>query len=330
MLFKDDVKAREQHNSVRNNVGWYRWSHDLLEVRGTDALKCLDYLYVNSIGKADVGRSKYTTMLNEKGEIIDDVIVTHMGENHYWVSTLYAPRLKPWIDAHKGNMDITYKELTYEVDMYAVQGPNSLKMMNAMLNKHIDEMKRFQMEDNRIGNLDVKIHRSGFTGELGYEIYCATSETKAVADAIREAGKAFDAMELNILEVYVRSLSMEKGFALCQDMYGLNPFECDLGWSVDLSKDFIGKEATLRCKEEGPKRKLVGLEFEAESYEDTNQSDPVRYLGVPVGQFRYAIYGYTVNKNIGFAIVDAKIPMGARITIGQNDTPAIVTEKCWI
>ena len=112
--------------------------------------------------------------------------------------------------------------------MYAVQGQNSAKMMNAMLDAPVDEMKRFQVADNRIGGVAVKVHKSGFTGELGYEIYCANADAKAVENAIREAGKAFDAVELNILEVYVRSLPVEKGFALRQDMYGLTPYECGL------------------------------------------------------------------------------------------------------
>lgn len=331
MLFKTDDEARNQHNAVRENVGWYRWTHDLIEVRGADSTSFLDYLYVNAISKAPIGRSKYTTMLNEDGKIIDDVIVMHMGEDLYWVSTLYAPRLKPWIDSHKGQRDVTYKDLTYEVDMYAVQGPTSLAMMNKLLATPIDEVKRFAVEDNKIGDLSVKVHRSGFTGELGYEIYCDIADTKAVETAIREVGKAFDATEMNILEVYVRSLPMEKGFSLRQDIYGLTPYEAGLGWSVDLSKDFIGKEAVERAKKEGPKQKLVGLEFEAESYEDINQSERIRRRGRDIGLVRACIYGYTVDKNIGFAVVDARFAEpGTRVEIGCNDSPAVICEKQWI
>ena len=331
MLFKNDDVARAQHNAVRNNVGWYRWTHDLVEVTGKDSTAFLDYLYVNSIGKAAIGKTKYTTMLNEEGKIIDDVIVMHMDENEYWVSTLYAPKLKPWIDAKKENMDVSYKDLTYDVDMYAVQGPNSLVMMNKLLANPIDELKRFSVEDNKIGDIKVKIHRSGFTGELGYEIYCDMSDTKAVCEAIRKAGETMDACEMNILEVYVRSLPMEKGFALRQDMYELTPYEADLGWSVDMSKDFIGKAALEIAKEEGPKKKLFGLEHDIESYEDICQSEVVRLRGVQVGIVKASIYGYTVDKNISFAVLDAnKVKVGDRVTIGCNNSPAIVVEKTWI
>ena len=101
MLFREDSVARAQHQAVRENAGWYRWTHDLVEVKGKDALPFLDRLFVNNIAKADIGRTKYTTMLNEDGKIIDDTIVMHMGENLYWVSTLYAPQMVSWMDAHK-------------------------------------------------------------------------------------------------------------------------------------------------------------------------------------------------------------------------------------
>lgn len=331
MLFKTDEKARAQHDAVRNNIGWYRWTHDLVEVTGTDAAGFLDWLYVNAIAKTPVGRSKYTTMLDEQGHIIDDVIVTNRGEGGYWVSTLYAPKLIPWIEEHKDGKDVEARIITYDVDMYAVQGPNSLKMMNALLGVPVDDLKRFEMKGNTIGGVAVQVHRGGFTGELGFEVYCDIADSKAVEEAIRKAGASFDAVEMSVLEVYVRSLPMEKGLALRQDMYGLTPYEAGLGWSVDLGKDFIGKEALARAQEEGMQRKLVGLEFEAESYEDINQSERIYLCGRDIGLVKAAIYGYTVDKNIGFAVVDARFAEpGTRVTIGTNDSPAIIVEKQWV
>ena len=331
MLFKDDKVARAQHDAVRNNVGWYRWTHDLLEVTGTDSTSFLDYIFVNSIAKAPVGRSKYTTMLNEEGQIIDDVIVTHMGENYYWISTLYIPELMEWIDLHKGERDVEYKELTYEIDMYSIQGPNSLKMVNKLLAEPVDSLKRFAIVENKVGDIEVKVHRSGFTGEKGYEISCDIAESKALEEAIKKTAEEFNAPELRVLEVYARALPVEKGLALRQDMYGLSPYECGLGWSVDLDKDFIGKEPTLRFKEGDLKRKLVGLEYLAESYEDINQGERIRLFGRDVGRVRAAIYGYTVDKNIGFGVIEVdKAKIGDKVEIGPNRAPALIVEKQWI
>lgn len=331
MLFQGDETARAQHAAVRNNVGWYRWNHDLVEVAGADAMRFLDYLCVNAIAQTPVGRSKYTTLLNDDGQIIDDVIVTHVGENRFWVSTLYAPELLAWIDRKKEDFDITCRELTREIAMVSVQGPKSKDLVNRLAAAPVDALKRFTLMDTTVGGMTVKIHRGGFTGELGYEIYCAMADREALEQAVEAAGRELDAVHLTVLEVYVRSLPGEKGLPLRQDLYGLNPFEADLGWSVDLSKDFIGKAATERVKAEGPRRKLVGIEFEAESYEDISQGERVRLHGVDIGLVRAVMYGYTVEKNIGFAIVDArKAAPGTRAQVGCHNTPAVIVEKRWV
>ena len=203
--------------------------------------------------------------------------------------------------------------------------------MNALLAAPVDGLKRFAVADNQMGDAAVHIHRSGFTGELGYEVYCRIEDTQTVEDAIRVICEKFGAPELTTLEVYVRSLPVEKGFALRQDMFGLTPYECGLEWSVSLDKDFIGKEALVKAKEEGPKYKLVGLEYLSESYEDIAQKEIVYRHGVPCGFVRAAIYGYTVEKNIGFAVIEAKkAVVGEHVTVGSNGSPAVITEKCWL
>jgi glycine cleavage system aminomethyltransferase T len=331
MLFKSDEKARAQHNAVRNNIGWYRWTHDLVEVSGADAAGLLDYLYVASIAQVPIGRSKYTTMLDESGRIIDDVIVTRLADDRFWISTLYAPRLLLWIAEHQGDKDAQARELTHEVDMYAVQGPESAKMLNGLLSSPTDDMRRFQIREDSIGNIPVKVHRGGFTGEIGFELFCATGDSAELAASLRNAGDSIDAVELDILEVYVRSLPMEKGFALRQDMYGLTPFEAGLDWSVNLDRDFVGKAALERAASEGQKQKLVGLDFAAESYEDICLGERVYHRGRDIGFVRAAIYGYTVERNIGFAIVNAAFAEpGTAVTIGCHASPAVICNKQWI
>ena len=99
MLFKEDTVARADAMAIRKGVGFYRWTHDLVEITGADALEILQKIYISDISKVAVGRSKYTASLDENGEIIDDVIVMHMAEGLYWVSDLYGPRLLPWIES---------------------------------------------------------------------------------------------------------------------------------------------------------------------------------------------------------------------------------------
>ena len=326
MLFREDKTAREEAMAVRTSAGWYRWQHDLIEVSGPDAGKLLDHLCVNDILGAGCGVSKYTTLLNENGTIVDDTIVTNLGNDVYWVSTLYGPRFAKWFEKWASEYDCTLKDRTYEVDMYAVQGPESAVVMNSILVKSVDELKRFRMEDNRLDGVDVRIHRSGFTGENGYEIYCPIEATETVRAALQKTG----VKELRTLEVYVRSLPMEKGFALRQDMYGLTPYECGLGWSVKKDRDFIGKEALSERKTQ---HKLVGFTFtpERDGYEDIAQNEVIYHRGVPCGIARQMIYGYTVDKNIGFAIIETRFAEnGTVLTVGPNRAVITVCDKVFL
>ena len=254
------------------------------------------------------------------------MIVMHMADGLYWVSDLYGPRLLPWIEQHKGGADIHAKIITYDWDMYAVQGPDSLKAMNAMLDAPVDDLKRFGICERKLGGIPVYIHRSGFTGENGYEIYSAFDKSAEVHDLALKAVASVGGRELQTLEVYVRSIPMEKGFALKQDFKHLSPYECGLGWAVAADKDFIGKEAAL-ARREHPKYRMVGLEFSRESTEDISIWERVYWYGVEVGRCAQTIYGYTVDKNIGFATVRADVPDGAELTVGCNDSPAVVVNK---
>ena len=196
MLFKEDKVARADAEAIRRGVGFYRWTHDLVEITGKDALEVLQKIYISDISKVAVGRSKYTASLDENGEIIDDVIVMHMADGLYWVSDLYGPRLLPWIEQHKGEADIHAKIITYDWDMYAVQGPDSLKAMNAMLDAPVDDLKRFGICERKLGDIPVYIHRSGFTGENGYEIYSAFDKSAEVHDLALKAVASVGGREL--------------------------------------------------------------------------------------------------------------------------------------
>ena len=118
---------------------------------------------------------------------------------------------------------------------------------------------------------------------------------------------------------------------LRQDYYGLTPYEAGLGWSVHLDKDFVGKDALAASHEAGEKRAFVGLEIDRDSYEDIAQGEIIYGRGIPVGVVRQFIYGYSVDKNIGFGIVDAeRAPLGTRVTIGGNASPATVVASKWL
>lgn len=299
---KNDTQARKEHEAIRNSVGFYDFTHQLLEVKGPDAQEFLNKIFVAALGKAEVGDAKYSTMLDEKGIIHDDVIIFRVEENTFWISTLYIKELIAWLDQHRENYDITYTDITEKTTMYAVQGPNSRKVLDDFLDKEVDNMKFFTIEDNKIDNVDVKVARSGYTGELGYEIYCRPEDKELVESKLRESGKEYGIEQITT-DVIVTSIPREKGYVLMSDLEGTNPLEVDFGWTIDWDTDFIGKEALEKVKEEGPKRKLLGFTVE----DDSIQVEPgatVKKDDVEVGKVTMYTYGFTVEKNIGFALVD--------------------------
>lgn len=317
----NDAATKAQHEAVRNGVGWYDWTHKLLDLTGADATAFLDRIFPNPIAKTKVGGARYTTMLNEDGIIIDDVIVFRLEENKYWISTLYIKELIAWLDAHKGESKVEYKDITGVTVMYAVQGPKSRDLVNSILAEKVDDMKFFTIRDNKIDGVPVKVARGGYTGEWGYEIYVAPENRELLESKLAENGKAFGAVQVTEFQVMAWTLASEKGFYLMSDLGGTNPFEVGLDSAIDWSKGFVGKEALEKVKAEGPKRQLLGFDVDDDlaHIEAKNRGSggaAVMIDGEEVGRVTKFVYSYTLGKSIGFALVDsAKAKVGDRVTI---------------
>lgn len=334
MLISTDMKVKAQHDAVRNNVGWYDFTHRLVEVKGSDALTLLEKVCVAGIGKAAIGQSKYTTMLNPEGLIIDDTIVTHMGENFYWVSGLYVRDQLNWLAANKGDLDVEFRNITDEWKMYSVQGPNSGRLVSAVVDAPIDGLKFFRMADNTMDGIPVKVARAGYTGtKLGYEIYIDPAHEDALIAKLEEKGKELDACHVTELDVMVMTLAAEVGFVLMMDIYKASPFEVGFEKSIDWSKDFIGKEAAAKVRDEGAKRKLVGFTVENDEALIYGgplwKGNPLLKDGKIVGRATKYTRGCTCGKNIGYAMIDLdKAAIGDTVTI--NGYEAVLTERVFI
>ena len=333
MIINDPV-IRAQHEAVRKTVGWYCWTHFLLEVTGPDATAFLDKIYVSSIAKMKVGRAKYTTMLNEDGIILDDVIVFHLEENKYWISTLHLNNvLLPWLDEQKGDYDAAYEDITPITEMYAVQGPKSKDLLNAFLSENVDDQKFFTMRDNKIGEVPVKVARNGYSGEWGYELYISPEHVELVRAKLTECGKASGAVEVTEFQVKTWSLPSEKGYNLMSDLRGTNPLEVGFEESIDWEKGFIGKAALERARADGPRRQLLGFVVDDENVpiEGMNRGSfgaVVKVNGKEAGRVTKYVYSYTVGKSLGFALVDrAKAKVGDRATI--SGYAATLTDRVW-
>ena len=321
-VYSHDEKKRAEHMAVRTTAGWYLFTHQLIEVQGEDATAFLDYLYANPIGNLKITRARYTTMLDENGLIRDDVVIFRMDENRYWVSTLYTRKVLPWYDSHKAGFSVTYRDITPEWDMYSIQGPRSLELLNAVIDQPADEVKFFQMLDNTMGGIPVKINRGGFSGEkLGYELYISPEHTKKAVEKLREAAPKFDAKQITDIQVMVWTLPTERGYYLMSDIGWANPFEVDMAKGIGWDKEFIGKEALLKIREEGAKRTLFGFTVDEEDIfiparNIGGPGTPVMLDGEEIGRVTKVTYSYVLNKNIGCAIVDnSKAGIGTRVQL---------------
>lgn len=322
-MAKQDL-LRKEHEAVRDKVGFFDFAHDILEVTGKDAQDFLDYMCVNVISDLEPHSASYTTILDEDANALDDVIVFYHGDDRYWVTTLFMDSLMKWFKEHIKDRDVKLKDITEETALYSVQGPNSKATLNDLLKDKIDDLGYFEFKNTKLDDIDVMVSRTGFTGELGYELYFHPKYTDKIVEGLKEKGKAYDIMEITT-DVTLTSLPTEKGYITVDDFKGPNPIELDLEWSVDCEKDFVGKDKLCVLKDEGSDRKLVGF-----SVEDKNakieKGDKVKFEGKDIGEVTTFTYGYTVEKYIGYVLVDSQYAdEGTKVTIDNGDKEIEVT-----
>ena len=297
---KNDVLRRKEHEAVRKGVGYYDFTHQVLDVKGRDAATFLDKVFVNDIKNMKEGHALYTTMLNEDGKIIDDVIVFRLEENKFLISTLYIDKMIKWFDKFKDGCDLDYKDITSKLTMFAIQGPKSKDLVNKIVDKDISSMKFFTIDENTVGDLDIMVARAGFTGELGYELYVESDKKDKLEEKIKKAGEEFGLVNITT-DVIIGSLPGEKGYVLMSDLEGTNPLEVGYGFTVHWDSNFIGKDALLKAKG-NIKRDLFGFELEGEA--EVEAGDPVFCDGKEIGKVTKFTYGYTIEKFIGYCLIE--------------------------
>nr|WP_300004708.1 aminomethyltransferase family protein [Tissierella sp.] len=313
---KNQEVLRREHEAVRNKVGFFDFAHDILEVTGKDAKEFLDYICVNVISELEPKNASYTTILNEDADALDDVIVFYHGGDKYWITTLFMEELQKWVKKHVGDKDVNFKDITKETALYSVQGPKSKDVLNDLLKDKVDDLGYFEFKETKIDDIDVMVSRTGFTGELGYELYFHPEYTDKIIEGLKEKGKSYGIEEVTT-DVTLTSLPTEKGYITVDDFKGANPIELGLDWSVDCDKDFIGKEKLCVLKEEGPKRNLLGFTVEDKEAE-IQKGDKVKLDGKEIGEVTTYTYGYTVEEFIGYALVDSKAKKGDKVEISTS------------
>jgi glycine cleavage system aminomethyltransferase T len=312
-----------------------------VEISGPDAFDFTNLLVARDLNKCQVGQCKYVFLCLPDGGIINDPVLLRVEENRFLLS-LADSDVELWARgvAHGSDYDVTIKEV--DVAPVQVQGPKSKDVLVDLFGESILEIPYYFLRPFELDGMDVLVSRTGYTGELGYEIYLgeATKNAARLWDAVLEAGKPHDLAVIG--PCHIRRI--EGGIlALGADMwYDTNPYEVGMGydWMVDLEQgaDFIGKDALARIKREGPKRKLVGVEIGGErlgAYNDGSMIDffPVNKDGDRVGEVRSACFSPRLEKNIGFAMVPIGLAdLGTELEVERPDgtTSAVVVEKPFI
>src|ERR1043166_513389 len=271
-----DVVHDYEYHAIRNSAALIDISPLFkYDIRGRDALRLINRVITRDASKCAVEQALYTCLCDGEGRVIQDGTVFRLAENEYRFH-LADPGLR-WFKLNAAGMDIEIVEVSEQIAALAVQGPNSFKILQAGSDIDLRGLKFFRLARANLEGIPVIISRTGYTGDLGYEIWSVAEHAERVWDIVMGHGKNLGIKPAGMLALDVARL--EAGFILLEvDYIGVekalipaqkySPFEISLGWTVDLKKEnFVGRKAMHEENQHGPSRQIVGLEIDLASYE---------------------------------------------------------------
>jgi aminomethyltransferase len=298
-------------------------------VTGPDATRLVDRIVTRDATKVAVGQVIYTPWCDERGMVIDDGTVTRL-EEQVWRWTAADPNLR-WFRQNAAGLRVDVEETTEEVAALSVQGPTSARLIATASGVDLSGLKYFRVTSGRIAGIPVDISRTGYTGDLGYEIWMPWNRAVDVWDRLVELGHAFDARPAGMLALDVARI--EAGLLLIDvdfhgakkvqiDLQRYSPLELGLGRLVAEKKGpFIGRDALAAERARGPKRQIVGLEIDWDDIEGQFSA-----LGlppqVPTTASRVAVPVYRGGRQVGKATSTTWSPVLKRmIALATIDAP---------
>ncbi|MGB2627022.1 MAG: aminomethyltransferase family protein [Candidatus Acidiferrum sp.] len=266
-----EMTHEHEYNSIRNSTALIDISPLFkYHVMGRDATKLVNRIITRDINKVAVDQVIYCCWCDPEGHVIDDGTITRLGENEYrW--TAADPSLR-WFKQNALGLDVQVEDISEKVAALAVQGPTSAKLLKAVSDVDIAKLKYFRVAHGKIAGIPVDISRTGYTGDLGYEIWVNWGDAIKVFDELMVKGRAFDIhpagmVALDIARIEAGLILIEVDYTSSKksliDDQKYTPAEIGLGKLVDLKKEnFVGRNAlVLEEKKGGPARSLVGLEI---------------------------------------------------------------------
>ena len=276
-----------------------------VEITGPDAARFVQLLSPRDMSKCAIGQCKYVILTNNKGGVLNDPVMLRLGENHFWFSLADSDILF-WAQgvAVNAGMDVTISEP--DVSPLQLQGPKSGEIAYALFGDAVADLRYYWLTELEFQGIPLVVSRTGWSSELGYEIYLRDgSKGDQLWEAIMEEGKPF-----SLKPGHTSSIRRIEGGMLSYhaDMdIDTNPFELGLDRLIDLDmeSDFIGKAALTRIRQQGVKRKQVGLMIDGEPLAASNTTFwPVERDGQVIGKVTSAIHSPRLDQNIALAMLD--------------------------
>jgi aminomethyltransferase len=310
------------------------------EITGPDAESLLQYCVTRDMRKLATGQVAYTAMCYEHGGMIDDGTVFRLGQNNFrWIGGIDFSGLWLRQQAEKMGFKAWVRSSTDQMHNIAVQGPKSREILKDIIwtppaQPSIGELEWFRFAVGRIGNFEgppIVISRTGYTGELGYEIFCHPKDALAVFDAVWAAGEPYGLRPMGLEALDMVRIEAGLIFANYEFTDQTDPFEAGIGFAVPLKSkadDFIGREALIRRKEH-PRQVLAGVEID--SNEPVGHGDCIHIGRAQIGTVTSSVRSPVLRKNIALARLDvAHAAHGTLIEVGKLDghqkrLPGIVT-----
>lgn len=300
----------EEHKAVRARCGLFDVSHmGEADVKGPEALKFLQHLVTNDCSKLFPGRVLYTVMCYPHGGVVDDLLVYMRGEGDYLLCINAGNIAKDitWMQEQAKGYNCTVTDRSPDYAQLAIQGPTAAALVQTLTKTALTEVKYYHFTNGEVAGVRCIISRTGYTGEDGVELYCASGDGVRLAEAVVAAGGPFG-LELTGLGAR-DSLRLEAGFPL----YGheitelITPITAGLGWVVKFDKGpFIGSDVLQAEKEKGSAQKIVF--FKTGDRRIVRAETPVlNAAGHPVGRIVSGTLSPILNEAIGSALVDAAV-----------------------
>src|ERR1051326_1445190 len=295
----------DEHLTVRNSVGIFDVSHmgEFL-LKGEKALDLIQLVTSNDAAVLKDKKVQYTCMPNDKGGIVDDLLVYRWDANEYYLVVNASNIEKDWNWIEKHNtFGVEMKNMSDDMSLFAVQGPKAISTLQKLTDIDLSKMEYYSFAGGKMAGIDdVIISNTGYTGAGGFEIYVWNKDAAKMWDAIMEAGKEFGIKPIGLGAR--DTLRLEMGFCL----YGndiddtTSPIEAGLGWITKFTKDFTNSKSLKEQKEKGVSKKLVGFEMidrgiPRHDYEITDAS------GNNIGKVTSGTQSPSLNKGIGMGYV---------------------------